>query len=254
MRSWKIGIQLYTIRGETSKDFVGALRKVAEAGFEGVEFAGYGGLEAERMKALLDELGLQAIGSHVGIDRLTRSLDEEIAYVKAIGGRYLICPHLGNEYRKDDETWRETFAKLESIGRRCAEQEIVFCYHNHDFELRERVGGQPALDAMAAAVPAQSLQFELDACWVHHAGCSPTGYIAKYKGRLPLVHFKDMRKTEEGKAQTVELGQGEVDLPAIEKAAAAAGVEWLIYEQDECQNPPFTAMANSMDWLKRNVL
>ncbi|MDF2720041.1 MAG: sugar phosphate isomerase [Paenibacillus sp.] len=254
MSSWKIGVQMYTLREETSKDFVGALRKVAEEGFAGVEFAGYGGMEADKLKALLDELGLQAIGSHVGIGRLREALDEEIAFNKTIGSSYIVCPGLGKEYRDSEEAWRNTFGLLEEIGRKCAEQGIAFGYHNHAFELEERVGGETALDALFGTAPADAVKVELDSAWVYAAGYDPVSYIGKFAGRIPLVHFKDLRKTEEGKWLTVELGSGEVDLLAIAKAADNAGTEWLIYEQDNTQNAPFVALANSMKWIKENRL
>ncbi|MEX2460572.1 MAG: hypothetical protein WD469_04615 [Paenibacillaceae bacterium] len=53
MAKTKVGLQLYTLRDETAKDFIGTLRKVAEIGYEGVEFAGYGGMTAEQLQALL---------------------------------------------------------------------------------------------------------------------------------------------------------------------------------------------------------
>jgi sugar phosphate isomerase/epimerase len=254
MSAWKVGIQLYTIRDETAKDFVGALKRVAAEGYQGVEFAGYGGLPANEMKALLDELGLQAIGSHVGIGRLTSALDEEIEYNLAIGSRYIVCPALGKEHRQDEAAWRNTFRLLEQIGDTCRERGIAFGYHNHRFEFEDQVGGEPALDALFGSVSADAVKVELDACWVHFAGYDPVAYIGKYAGRLPIVHFKDAKKKEDGQPITVELGQGEVDLHAIAKAADQAGTEWLVYEQDVCQNPPFTAMANSMRWMKENGL
>ena len=84
MRRMGIGLQLYTLRDETAVDFAGTLRKVAELGYEGVEFAGYGGLSAAEMQELLQETGLQAVGSHVGLDRLREDLQGEIDYLKAI--------------------------------------------------------------------------------------------------------------------------------------------------------------------------
>src|SRR5579862_9458393 len=65
-----IGLQMYTLRDEMRNDYVGTLRKVAEIGYPAVQFAGYGGLSAAEMKRLLDELGLKAAGSHVGIEAL----------------------------------------------------------------------------------------------------------------------------------------------------------------------------------------
>ena len=40
----KLGLQLYSLREETPKDFCGTVEKVAKMGYTGVEFAGYGGL------------------------------------------------------------------------------------------------------------------------------------------------------------------------------------------------------------------
>ena len=87
MRRMNIGLQMYT-RDETAQDFRGTLRKVAELGYEGVEFAGYGDIPAEEMKTLLQELGLKAIGSHVGLHLLRADLQKEIDYLKTIGAKY----------------------------------------------------------------------------------------------------------------------------------------------------------------------
>lgn len=95
-------------------------------------------------------------------------------------------------------------------------------YHNHDFEFTEQVEGQQALYAMDDNVNAFHLQMELDSCWAHAAGSPPTEVIAKYAGRLPLVHWKDMCRSE-GQVLTVEFGQGEVDLGAVAKASDQAG-------------------------------
>lgn len=61
-------------------------------GYEGVEFAGYGDIPADKMKAPLDELNLIAIGNHVPLVNLETKIEEEIAYLKTIGAKYAICP------------------------------------------------------------------------------------------------------------------------------------------------------------------
>jgi sugar phosphate isomerase/epimerase len=246
----KVGLQLYTLRDDMAKDFLGTLKEVARLGYQGVEFAGYGGLSAEQLKQELQALNLLAAGSHVSYERVLSALDEEIAFNLTIGNRYLIVPYLEDKYRESDAAWKQVFAELSRMGKRCAEKGLVLCYHNHEFELLEHVEGEIALDAMFAQVGQEELQVELDTCWVNHAGFDAVSYIQKYQGRLPLIHFKDMVSKGEGRPDTVELGQGEMDLPAVAKAADAAGVEWLIVEQDHCQNPPLTSVANSMNWIK----
>ena len=37
----KVGLQLYTVRDEAKKDFLGTLEKVATIGYRAVEFAGF---------------------------------------------------------------------------------------------------------------------------------------------------------------------------------------------------------------------
>ncbi|SEL84901.1 hypothetical protein SAMN05518856_12065 [Paenibacillus sp. OK003] len=123
-------------------------------------------------------------------------------------------------------------------------------YHNHDFEFTEQVEGQQALYAMDDNVNAFHLQMELDSCWAHAAGSPPTEVIAKYAGRLPLVHWKDMCRSE-GQVLTVEFGQGEVDLGAVAKASDQAGAEWLVVEQDVCQNHPLQSIESSMNWIRK---
>jgi sugar phosphate isomerase/epimerase len=94
MPRMSVGLQLYTVRDAMAEDFEGTLRQVAAMGYEGVEFAGYGGMEAEKLRDLLQELNLTAIGSHIGLHLLEGQLEEEIAYLQTIGAKYAICPYL----------------------------------------------------------------------------------------------------------------------------------------------------------------
>jgi len=244
---------MYTLRDETAKDFMGTLKAVADMGYNGVEFAGYGGLEAVQLKELLTSISLISIGSHVSYQRLLEALDDEIAFNLTIGSRYIICPFLSAEDRATAATWQEVFNNLEIIGSRCAESGIEFCYHNHEFELTQQLDGEPALDKLFQAVSEKAIKVELDCCWVFDAGYDPIAYIQKYTGRIPLIHFKDLQKRNNERGLTVELGQGDVDLLGIAAAARKAGSEWIIVEQDQCQNPPLVSVQNSLNWIKKNL-
>ena len=268
-----IGLQLYTLREETKADFPGTLRKVAALGYEGVEFAGYGGLSADSMKQLLEETGLKAIGSHVGLQRLREDLQGEIDYLKTIGGRYLICPSIPTEERQSPDDWKKLIAFFRETGEEVRKQGLVFAYHNHAFEFEMNIGDEYAFDALYSGTPPEAVQVEMDVCWVKYAGVDPLAYIAKYAGRLPLLHLKDFNRDEDAirafneaiekqigvnlniRMVTLELGQGEVPLQDVVAAASDAGVEWLIVEQDFCQNnPPLQSVENSLNWVKQNYL
>ncbi|BBH21752.1 sugar phosphate isomerase [Paenibacillus baekrokdamisoli] len=250
----KIGLQLYTVRDDTAKDFTGTLRQVAEMGYEGVEFAGYGDATAEEMRDLLNELGLEAFGSHVSLQRLEENLDEEIAYLKTVGARYVVCPYLTGEQLAGGEAfWLELFNKFNGIGQRLREEGLVLAYHNHAFEFERKINGEFVFDAMYNAVDSELLKVEIDLGWVQYAGQDPLAYIAKYAGRLPLLHLKDFRQGKPGEdIDTVELGQGDLALNDLIGAAEKAQVEWLIVEQDRCANPPLASVRTSIEWLRAN--
>ncbi|MNZ96205.1 Inosose dehydratase [compost metagenome] len=252
MTRMAVGLQMYTLREETAADFEGTLRKVAAMGYEGVEFAGYGGIEAEVLRNLLQELNLKAIGSHIPLQNLEERLEEEIAYLQTIGAKYAICPWLPADAR-DAEAWRGHLVKFEEYGKRFREAGLVFAYHNHDFEFEVEIDGQMVFDAMYDRIDAKYLQVEMDIGWVQYSGIDPLAYIAKYAGRLPLLHLKDFRSGSK-QIDTVELGRGDLPLLDIIDAASKASVEWLIVEQDTCANPPIEAVEESIQWMKDNYL
>lgn len=244
----KLGLQLYTVRDLLEQDFKGTLAKVAELGYQGVEFHHFYGHSAEEVKAMLDELRLEVLGTHVQYDSLVNDLDEVIAYHKAIGNPNIVVPYLSEEQRSD---WNEIFTNLKEIAHKLKQQDMVLLYHNHDFELTEKIGEKTVLGTLYDTLP--EIVAELDTCWIHFAGYNPEEYIAAYKDRLPIIHWKDVVRKEDGSPLTVELGKGEVDVAAVGDAAAKSGVEWIVVEQDTCTNPPLESIETSLQWIKQYV-
>jgi sugar phosphate isomerase/epimerase len=73
--------------------------------------------------------------------------------------------------------------------------------------------------------------------------------VRKAKGRADLLHVKDMAiKARE--QLFAEVGEGNLNWPAIMAAAADAGTQWYIVEQDTCQRDPFEALAISFKNLQ----
>ncbi|NJD01939.1 MAG: sugar phosphate isomerase/epimerase [Ruminiclostridium sp.] len=240
-----IALQLYTVRDETERDFIETLEKVAAMGYKGVEFAGFGDIPAKQMKAALDRLGLKAVGSHTGIDLIKDKLDEVIEYNLEIGNKYVICPWAPFKTRED---YMEAARLFNGIGAKCKARGIQLAYHNHDFELAI-FDGKYGLDILYRSTLPENLAAEIDTCWVFYAGVDPVQYIAKYKGRCPLIHLKDMKSKD--RDDFIELGDGIVDISAIVKAAEAAGSEWLVAEMDSCPRPALESARICIDNLKK---
>jgi sugar phosphate isomerase/epimerase len=243
----KVGIQLFTLREETAKDMAGVLRKVAELGFTGVEFAGYSDIPADEMNYMLKELDLTAIGSHVRYPLLVDNLEKEMDYICNIEGSYLVCPNIPVDDRKD---WDRHFTFFDRIAKSALARGIQFAYHNHQFEFENQYNGQEVFDALCDLLPSDLMKLEQDTAWVRYVKRDPAEYLGRFAGRTPLIHLKDFTYSENDGMNTLELGRGIVDLPSIIETAAETGVEWLIVEQDICINPAMECVETSVRWLR----
>lgn len=242
-----IAVQMYTLREESARDFVGTLKKVAELGFDGVEFAGYGGLTATEVKKVLDELGLKAAASHVPLEDLETNLDQVIEDQKLLGSKYVVCPYLLPE-RRTEQDYHDLILLLEQAGEKCRQKGITLCYHNHDFELERLSDGRIALDSIFEDTDAANVKAELDVYWLTKAGEKPVEWINRYRNRTPLVHLKDM--TTDGEQYFAELGAGGVNIESVLNLGVEAGVEWWIVEQDFSRRTPLESIEISLNYLK----
>lgn len=247
MANIPVGLQLYTLRNETEKDFIGTLKKVAELGYQAVEFAGYGDIDAKEMKRVLDGLGLKAVSSHVPMDKLENQLEQEIEYLKEIGAPYIACPWLPTERFTEPQQFAELRKSFESIGKTVSDSGLTFMYHNHDFEFA-KMDGKYLLDVLYESMDASVLKAELDLYWVKKAGLDPKAYVEQYSGRVPIIHVKDM--ADDADRSFAEVGHGVMDYPSILAAAEKAGVSYFIVEQDQCKRPPLESVKMSIAYLK----
>ncbi len=241
-----VGLQLYTVREETNKDFLGALRKVREIGYEYVELAGTGGLTAKDLRAALDDLGLKVLGSHHGIDALTAKLEKTIDYNLAIANSFLVCPGIPEDMRNSAQAWQKTARLLDEAGAKVREHGLIFAYHNHSREF-ERFDGEYGLDILLNNSDAAHLSSELDVFWAKFGGVDPVAYMKSRPGRIALLHLKDMAADEKSFA---EVGEGIIDFAAIFAQAESAGVQGYLVEQDNCARPPLESARISLGHLK----
>ncbi len=118
MNDLQVALELYTVRDETKRDFAGTLRRVAQIGYAGVEFAGYENLSSQEMLTLLAETGLRPVSTHLGLDALQgQQLDASIRYCQDIGCSFIILPSLPKEWRTQDGI-RALAPRLNAIGKR----------------------------------------------------------------------------------------------------------------------------------------
>jgi sugar phosphate isomerase/epimerase len=211
------------------------LRAVAEIGFDGVELFDLHGHDAGDVRALLDELGLEVAGRHVGVaDDLASVADEmRILGSDRVALGWIEPPSSAAEARAAAELVADRAARAEEVGLR-------YGFHNHWAEL-EPFDGVTALE-LIAELP---VWLELDLGWVWWAGADPVELLERYRGRTPLVHVKDIRAR--GSRDFTTVGDGGVGYGRV---LPAADVEWLIVEQDEIDGDPYEAVRRSFDFTR----
>ncbi len=239
-----IALQLYTVRDETARDFVGTLHKVAEIGYRAVEFAGYGGLSSSQMAGLLADTGLRAASTHVGLGALESDLGGALDYCQTIGCAALVLPALPSDYRSA-EALRPLLPRLNEIGRRCHERGIAFGYHNHDFDFAQ-TDGVALLDLLLGETDPLVVALEFDAYWAAYAGVDPIAFIRKQAGRILLLHCKDMAADR----SFAEVGDGTLDMTGICRAAHEQNARWYVVENDQPKIPSLESARRSLENLR----
>ncbi|HHT07653.1 MAG: sugar phosphate isomerase/epimerase family protein [Christensenellales bacterium] len=269
MKKLPIAYQLYCVRNEMEQDLEGTLKKVKELGFDGVEFAGFYNKTAAEMKALVSEIGLTPISSHVPLQSIIADMDGVIRYHKELGCEYIAIPYLGEDDRPGAPSFAKVLSVIYQFALKCKDAGITLLYHNHDFEFI-KVSGIYGLDFIYDAIPEDLLKTEIDTCWVKYAGVDPITYLAQYKGRAPIVHIKDFVSDNSGRTPYALIGldddtgvdytgfsyrpfgHGSQDAEGLLKAAVDAGAVWLVLEQDDPSGAsPFEDAKMSMETFAR---
>ena len=220
-------LQLYSLRE------VPTLRQrmeiAAQAGYTGVEFAGYDGIAGPEMRRLLASLGLRGTGSHIAYDALRDDLDGCVRYCLEAGITSAACP--GCEMNDRDQALAQADF-LEACAERFGAEGIPFAYHNHAHEFADAGNGETLFDVLLHNT--SKLGAELDVFWAAYAGVDPLAFIQTYAGRVPLLHFKEFGAEN----ANVELGRGCLDFAALARAGLAQGTRELIVEQEQYTMPP----------------
>ena len=249
MSSSTIALTLYTLRQFTQNatDIAQTLHRVKKIGYDYVQFSAMGAVEPKELRKMLDGEGLGVCSTHVSYTTLRDSFDRMVEDHRVWGATHVALASLPQEMRNYEGYIR--YAKEGSeFAKKLATLGVTLSYHNHSFEL-EKHNGRRGLDILYEDGDPALFLGEIDTYWIQHGGGDPAAWIARLKSRQPLVHFKDM-VIYDGKQTMTEVGEGNLNWPAIIDACHTAGVQWHIVEQDVCQRDPFESVAISLRNLK----
>ena len=240
----KIGLQLYTVRNLMKSDFDGTVAQAAKIGYKEVEFAGYFGKSATEVRKILDANGLVSPSSHIAIEDLEKDPNAVFDFARTVGHKWVVVAWLDEDRRNTVAALQKVADEFNTIGEKAKAAGLKFAYHNHNPEFTP-IEGQLPYDIFLSRTDPKLVQFEMDLYWIVNGGGDPLKYFARYPGRFPMVHVKDMTKDR----KMVDVGQGAIDWKGIFSHAKEAGIGHYFVEHDE-PTSPMADIKVSYDYLR----
>jgi sugar phosphate isomerase/epimerase len=238
-----IALQLYSLREALAADPRGTIEKVARMGFDGVEPFGLTRESATAQKALFDEFGLQVASVHAPV-HLPERADEALAVAEILG-----CERIASGYGPEWYVSPEAIARASDGFNRASElaraQGRRYGIHNHWWEFEPVEGQLPYRRLLQTLDPGVS--FQVDVYWVQAAGLDPLSVLQELGTRVETLHLKDGSAIKE--EPMTALGTGVVDIRGIALATVPT-VAWWIVELDRCATDMFTAVGDSLSYLR----
>jgi sugar phosphate isomerase/epimerase len=234
-----VGLQLYSLRDQFSKDVPQTLDKVEGFGITYAELAGTYKQTPEQFKSLLTAHHIKAISGHFDYFRFRDDPESIAREASALGLEYAGCawiPHLGDF---NEKTCREAIAVFNHAGEVLAKHGLKFFYHVHGYEFQPTAQGT-LFDLLMTETNPKFVHYQMDIFWIVFPGQDPVKLLEKYSNRWELMHLKDMKKgTATGSLSggtdvknDVALGSGQIDIPKVLQAAKKAGVKWYFIEDE----------------------
>lgn len=247
-----IGVQLWSVKDELKQDLVGTLRRLADMGYQGVEFCGEPPVPAEELRDILATEGLACCGWHVPFaDLQDDRIEATVTFHKVLGNPYLIVPGMGGMQTLAD--WRERAGFFNRLAARLAPDNLRTGYHNHRSEF-ELLDGERPHDVFFSETDA-SVIMQLDIGHVAGGGADPVAVLEQHPGRATTVHVKPFSR--EAGREDVRAGYrpllGDDDLPwpeILRVCRHTGGTLWYIIEYESDAYPHMEGVERCLQTLR----
>jgi sugar phosphate isomerase/epimerase len=235
----RIGLELYSVRGELGRDLPNTLKTVAQIGYEVVEFYSpyfkWTPAYAKDVRAQLDDLGLRCYSTHNGFESFGpgENLAHTIELNQILGVRYVVLASAPG-HTSGVGGWKSLSEQLTAAVEQLKPHGLSAGYHNHQAEWAKLENGQRILEVIAANTPKEFvLQLDVGTC--EEAGVDPVAWVKANPGRIKVMHLKDWAPGSHADEKGYRVLFGEGVTPWKELLAAAesvGGLEFFLIEQE----------------------
>lgn len=241
-------LQINSIAPFAAKGFPAAMKRVKAMGFKGVEFAGYYGKTASYLKSVLDDLGLETVGAHLGLkDLLAEKFEKTAAFHKSLGNRNLVIGHGLDKINSTELGARFSADLVNEVAYKASKCGMFVFYHNHETDFAP-VGKSNAFDTFFGFT-SDNVFMQLDTSNAILGGADPYALLEKYPKKQKVIHLKAAGPD----GTTVKDSVDSVDWKRVFNFCEnVAKTEWYILEQYPKKGEDhFVAVEKSMNEFKK---
>jgi sugar phosphate isomerase/epimerase len=204
-----------------------------------METGGARGVSLEEYKKMCTERGISIPSTGASYEEIVKDPMAVVKKAKILGASYVMVawiPHQRGNFSL--EVAQKAVADFNQVGKVLSENGLTFCYHNHGYEFQPH-GKATLMEYLIENTDPKYVSFEMDIMWTYFGGGDPVKLLNKYGNRWKLMHLKDLKKGVKGDLtggtsteNDVALGTGQLDIPAILKAAKKAGIKHYFIEDE----------------------
>ncbi len=211
---------------------------------------------------LIKDGGLSVISLHTDLNGLEKELGAQAAEAKAFGTDKLVITGMYRFDYSDAAEVKKLAARLNAAGKALAGEGVSLLYHNHNVELLRTSGGTRAYDIIIGETDPEFVGFEFDSYWFTDGGADAAAWMKKLGSRLKLWHITDRGTRQSGpamtpilKADSMELGTGNMDLEGLLAVAMECGAEGVVLESHKnwIDKDPLKSLELSAKWLQSHL-
>ena len=244
------------------------MKDIKEVGFRYFESVAtavemFKGRTAE-FKAIMDEHQVYPVSFYFwnrgDAEKDVRTVAEALDFLAANKIRSISVQASGKKGGATPEELKAELKTIERIGKACKPYGIKPCLHPH---AHTRVMFENEVDFIMQNTDPEHIWFGPDSAHLMVGNCNPVEIFDRYAKRIAFVHLKDVRKNKQvegdgGQKQGfevyssfLELGEGEVDFPAIFKILERVNFDgYLTLELDHSRFGNKESAAMNMKYMK----
>jgi sugar phosphate isomerase/epimerase len=281
-RNQAIGFQLGSLGNVPGRDIDATFARLAQIGYREIELTSLLGLQPAQVGAAAARAGLAISSLHLPLMAMggpnALSLMSEAPRIAdalgALGARWAVAPILlipagfrplpgeGMEAAisrtiavAGEDIWKQTAAALNKQGEALRKVGIGVAYHNHNLDFAP-IGKTTGWDILWRETEPDLVGYELDIGWVQLAGIDPVRFLNKVKGRVKLLHIRDMSQSQPRGYRVAmgspTVGTGLLNWERILPAAYRAGARHFLVEQEpQAGTAPIDAATDAYTFLAR---